>query len=210
MGCLEFRRVIKSHPVIAAVRQPADLAAALAGVPPAVFLLGGSLTDLPSITEQVHKAGKVLAVHIDLLEGLAKDQHGLRYLAELAPIDGIVSTRTHLVQAAKHVGLGAVLRIFILDSQSVHTGSEMARDLRPDVVEMLPGLLPGVIRQISGQMPFPVIAGGLVRTRKQLARAVAAGAVAVSTSAQELWQLTAAEIRADLEALIAGAAAPKP
>ena len=48
-----------------------------------------------------------------------------------------------------------------LDSQSVRTGLELANTARPDVVEVLPGILPEVISDVRHRCGRPVIAGGM-------------------------------------------------
>lgn len=50
----------------------------------------------------------------------------------------------------------------------------------PDFVEILPGILPRIITEISTQTPVPIIAGGLLRDKADVI-------AAVSTSAPSLW-----------------------
>ena len=57
---------------------------------------------------------------------------------------------------------------------------------KPDFVEILPGILPRIITEISTQTPVPIIAGGLLRDKADVIAAMRAGAAAVSTSAPSL------------------------
>lgn len=57
----------------------------------------------------------------------------------------------------------------------------------PDFVEILPGILPRTITEISTQTPVPIIAGGLLRDKADVIAAMRAGAAAVSTLAPSLW-----------------------
>ena len=60
---------------------------------------------------------------------------------------------------------------------------------KPDFVEILPGIMPRVITEISTRTRVPVIAGGLLRDKADVMAAMRAGASAVSTSAPELWDI---------------------
>jgi glycerol uptake operon antiterminator len=55
-----------------------------------------------------------------------------------------------------------------------------------DAVEILPGVIPRVIRRIVKIINKPVIAGGLVVDKEDVRRALEAGAVSVSSSNMEL------------------------
>ena len=60
---------------------------------------------------------------------------------------------------------------------------------KPDFVEILPGIMPRVIAEISARTQVPVIAGGLLRDKADVMAAMRAGAAAVSTSAPSLWDI---------------------
>ena len=60
---------------------------------------------------------------------------------------------------------------------------------RVEVPEILPGIMPRVITEISTRTRVPVIAGGLLRDKADVMAAMRAGASAVSTSAPELWDI---------------------
>ena len=60
---------------------------------------------------------------------------------------------------------------------------------RVEVPEILPGIMPRVIAEISARTQVPVIAGGLLRDKADVMAAMRAGAAAVSTSAPGLWDV---------------------
>ena len=60
---------------------------------------------------------------------------------------------------------------------------------RVEVPEILPGIMPRVIAEISTRTQVPVIAGGLLRDKADIMAAMRAGAAAVSTSAPSLWDI---------------------
>ena len=86
-------------------------------------------------------------------------------------------------------GLLTIQRAFILDSLSLNNLSGQLEQGKPDFVEILPGIMPRVITEISTRTRVPVIAGGLLRDKADVMAAMRAGASAVSTSAPELWDI---------------------
>ena len=99
---------------------------------------------------------------------------------------GIISTRAPLVKAARDHGLLAIQRVFLLDSGSIRSGIQLIAQCSPDFVEVMPGVIPKAIGQFK-TAGRPVIAGGMVTARSEVIDALAAGALAVSTSSRELW-----------------------
>lgn len=180
---------LRRRPIIAAVRDEAALAAALASPSAVVFLLSGNLLNIEQMVQRVVREERAAFVHLDLVEGLTKDQHGLRWLAQSARPTGIISTRGSVLSAASSIGLATVQRLFLLDSQSVRTGLDMANNVRPDVIEVLPWILPEAIGDIRNRSGRPVIAGGMISSRQQVCAALQAGAHGVSSSNHQLWQV---------------------
>lgn len=178
----------RTAPVIPAIRDPAELPPALACPQPAVFLLTTEITNVVELVRAVRGAGKEPFVHFDLISGLGKDQPALAWLAAAARPAGIITTRSALVGQARALGLITIQRTFMVDSQSVLTTIEQTRKMTPDFLEAMPAIAPEGIRQVTGQVNCPVIAGGLVRTMTQVKAALSAGAVAVSTSSEKLWR----------------------
>ena len=93
------------------------------------------------------------------------------------------------IRRARHRGLLTVQRAFILDSLSLTSLSGQLEQGKPDFVEILPGIMPRVIAEISARTQVPVIAGGLLRDKADVMAAMRAGAAAVSTSAPSLWDI---------------------
>ena len=179
---------LRRRPIIAAVRDEAALAVALASPSAVVFLLSGNLLNVEQMVQRVLREERAAFVHLDLVEGLTKDQHGLRWLAQRARPTGIISTRGFVLSAASSMGLATVQRLFLLDSQSVRTGLDMANNVRPDVIEVLPGILPDAIGDIR------IRSGAGHRWRHdRLAGASVCRAASrrheVSSSNQQLWQV---------------------
>lgn len=81
----------------------------------------------------------------------------------------------------------AVHRFFVLDSRSLENIRRQSAASKPDCIEILPGIMPKVIKRIVQHQHIPVIAGGLIDDKEDIMTALKAGATAISTTRQELW-----------------------
>ncbi|NLK07475.1 MAG: glycerol-3-phosphate responsive antiterminator [Firmicutes bacterium] len=185
----DLLRKLVENPVIAGLRDSAAVNLALAKGMNVFFILGGSILELESIIKTIKAENDTAAfVHIDLIPGLGKDAAAVNYLAKRMPLDGIVTTRSNLIRAAKDTDLLAIQRLFALDSEAVKTGLNILRSSEPDAVEILPALvLPSLKERLPVDSMPPIIAGGLVETVEEIKAILAGPAVAVSTSRVELW-----------------------
>ena len=181
--------LLLDSPVIAAVKDDAGLRLALASDCRVIFLLYGSIVNIEELVQQIHQAGKACFVHIDLTDGFSNREAAVDGMVRICHPDGIISTRMPQVRRAQQLGLVGILRAFLLDSMSVATLLQQLEGSRPDYVEVLPGILPTVIREITVQTPIPLIAGGLIRSKQDVIQALQAGVTAVSSSSPKVWSL---------------------
>ncbi len=178
---------LERSPVIAAASNEQAFYDALTAPPEIIFYQNISLPKIQKLVQEAHGAGKHLFVHMDLAEGLGKDRTGVEYLASCG-IDGLISTRGQLIRYARESGLLTVQRFFMLDSQSLSGVHTMITNTMPDLIEVIPGIIGKAIKRFAGG-PVPVIAGGLIETKAEVTEALASGASAISTSAENLWHL---------------------
>lgn len=179
---------LADNPLIAAVKSEAALARALESEAGVIFLLFGDLLNISSLTEQVHRSGKLAFVHLDLIEGLASREVAVEFVARNTAADGIISTKAALTRRAKALGLLAIQRFFLLDSLALNNLEHLAQD-SSDAIEVLPGLMPQIISWAVESTGKPVIAGGLIRTKEDVTSALGAGAIAVSSTNPEVWAM---------------------
>ncbi len=180
--------MLSEHPIIAAVRTKSEFTKALSAKTETVFLLAGAITDLPMAIDAAKRAGKKLYLHMDMIDGLGKDAAAVDYVASLG-LYGIISTRGNIIKAAKNAGLYTVQRFFIVDGRSVTTALDTLHQTKPTYAELMPGLVYKAIKAFHDG-GFPIIAGGLIGTPDEVKCALDAGACAVSTSEQALWNHT--------------------
>lgn len=179
-------QALATNPVIAAVKGVPGAQAAAASRARVCFVLGGSILTLPRQCAALREAGKLIFVHMDLIDGIGRDEAAVHFAALAWKPDGLISTKAQLLKAAREHGLLCVQRIFMMDSTALRSGARLLAQSKPDFVEVMPGILPEAIEAIA-RAGKPVIAGGMVTRQAEVTQAMRAGAVAVSTSCQALW-----------------------
>ncbi len=172
--------------IIAAVRTEEEFAIALDSSVDCIFLLCSNIMTVEGWIKRAKAAGKKLFIHLDMSEGVGRDSAGVAYLAQLG-VDGIISTRTGIIRAARERGVTTVQRIFSIDSQATQTSANAAGNFHPSYIEIMPGVIPKVIRRFCSSTDIPIIAGGLIESPEEVKAALESGAVAVSTANRALW-----------------------
>ena len=160
----QFIDLVEANPVVAAVKDDAGLEKCIASDIGVVFVM-------------------------DLITGLAPKEVSVDFIHAKTSADGIISTRSNLIEHAASLGMNTVLRYFMIDSIALRNVQRQSESkMQPDIVEILPAiLLPEFIGKIKAITRVPLMASGLVTTKKEVLNALNAGAVAVSTTDQRLW-----------------------
>ena len=94
-----------------------------------------------------------------------------------------------VIKRAKELDFFAVMRFFMLDSMVYENVRKQIENVKPDMIEIIPGAMPKVISRlcefIEGKVP--VIAGGMIMDKEDTMKALDAGATAISTTRQNVW-----------------------
>lgn len=154
-----------------------------------ITLLETRISQLDSLVKYAHKQDKKVFVHADLIHGLKANDYGIEFLINNIKVDGIISTRGNVISFVKKHHITAIQRLFALDSLALKHNLKICNRIQPDYIEVLPGVLPGIIKEVQDETGIPVIAGGLIRTEQDVINAFENGAKAVTTSDMELWRL---------------------
>jgi glycerol uptake operon antiterminator len=181
-------RTLRECSIVKSIRDLDDLPIALETPNEFIFLQTGSLSTIVDVTNASKKHGKYVILHFDLIEGISKDAHGLKWLVENAKIDAISTTRTSLIRNIKSYGILAAQQMFLLDNHSITTGLNLVEKCKPDFMVVMPGLMPTVIEKITSNIKCPLIVGGLINKYSQAISVLDAGATAVATSDKKLWE----------------------
>lgn len=186
---MSLKDKIVENPVIAAIRNDEELEKVLYSDVSIVFILYGTITNVSDICSKLKSKGKIIFVHIDFIDGIKSNAASIKFLKDSLPVDGIITTKASSIKYIKQNGLYAIQRIFLIDTLSVETGIKSVHETKPDAIEIMPGIVSEAIKDIKNNVRIPIIAGGLVKTKKDVINALSSGAVAVSTSKSELWDL---------------------
>lgn len=178
---------IVDHQVIAAVEREEYLNDAINSRCNVIFLLYGSIFNVKELVDRIKAAGKHVFLHIDFIEGIAQDRSGVAYMAQYIKPTGIISTKNNLIRVAKELGLMTIQRLFLIDRNAIIRGIKSVESSKPDAIEVMPGIMPRIIKEMTTMTELPIIAGGLVSEQEEIDQALEAGALAVSLGNSGLW-----------------------
>ncbi|MEK4251314.1 glycerol-3-phosphate responsive antiterminator [Paenibacillus sp. FSL W7-1287] len=178
---------LEELPIIASITKQEQIEAVLKSKVKRVNLMTGDIMTLSSIITDLHKAGKQVHVHLEMVSGLGRDLSTVQYLSKTFGIDGIVSTKSNMIAAARQVGIRSIQRIFGIDTAAIDTAIKMIGQVQPDEVELMPGLMPRVIKDLKQKISCPLIVGGLIRHEEEIRQALEYGADYVSIGDKRYW-----------------------
>lgn len=185
-----FYEIMEQSPVIAAVKNDEDVKICnkMKDIR-VVFVLYGNICTISEIVEALKRANKVVIVHLDLIAGLGSKEASVDFVRGVTMADGIISTKPALVKRAGELNLYTVLRMFILDSMSFRNIEKQSNIAKPDIIEILPGIMPQIIGRVCEKVYQPVIASGLIFSKEDVINALKAGAIAISSTDQAVWNM---------------------
>ncbi|MCM3443120.1 glycerol-3-phosphate responsive antiterminator [Metabacillus halosaccharovorans] len=183
---------IGQRPIIAALRSPTNVELAINSMVDNIFFMGGNVKEIIQAVRMVKSSGKSAFVHVDLIRGLSStDIETIHFVADYVGADGIVTPKKHLISEAKKCNLYGVLHLFVIDSMALTNGLRTIESVKPDAVEIMPGINPKIIRHFSNKLEdTPIIGSGLIETVDEVREGLEAGATSLSVSNQKLWELT--------------------
>lgn len=180
---------LEEMPVIAAIKNDEELKQALQSPCNVVFILYGDICSIGKIVERIKQAGKLAAVHIDLIDGLENKSIAVDFIRQNTCADGIISTKPALIKAAYEAQMITIQRFFMIDSIAFKNIQKHLHLGYANLIEILPGVMPKVIQKIVHTVSVPVIAGGLISDKEDVISALSAGAHAVSTTLPTVWEI---------------------
>lgn len=185
-----FYDAVLASPVIAAVKDMEQLEDCLKlDNIQVVFLLFGDLCSIADIVARAKEGGKIVMIHTDLVTGLSSSKEiVVDFLRANTQADGIISTKPNFIKRARELKMFTVLRLFVIDSMAL-AGIDKLEGVRPDFIEVLPGVMPKTIRRIAQTTRIPLLAGGLIKDKEDVVAALSAGAMAVSATSREVWRM---------------------
>lgn len=181
-----FVSMLRTNPIIAAARTDEEIDNAVLSGAKMVFILDGDIFNYQERIKRVQESGKLAFIHIDLLHGFASTPYALDYIVKTAKPDGILSTKKSIILKANSLGIMSILRVFALDSTVISSAEKLVKETSPTAVEILPGIVPKVIKMMKLKVNAPIITGGMVDTLEEVKECVKSGASGISTSNLDL------------------------
>lgn len=184
----EFMELTADFPVIAGAKNQEWLEACAKSECDIVNLLYGDICNIAENVQYLKDAGKKVIVHIDLIAGFSSKEICVDFIKKYTKADGIISMKPVMIKRAKELGIFAIQRFFMLDAINYQNIVKYVKTSNPDVVEFMPAGLTKIIGYLLEEIDKPVIASGLVMDKSDVMGALKAGAIAISTTNQNLWK----------------------
>lgn len=154
-----------------------------------IMLKFGNIDNISELVEIAHKKNKKIIVHFDAIKGIAKDQHGIKYLAKIG-VDCLNTTKPNLIGAIREAGMVAIQVMFLVDQEDLKAGIESINRNKPDAVIIMPMSIPGkIIKDILQKTKVELFAGGLLTEKEDITECINKGFSAVVTSQEKLWKI---------------------
>lgn len=185
----EFKEALEDSPIIAAIKDDNGLKKCLSSESRVVFILYGDICNIADIVDCVKSSEKIAMVHLDLINGLSSKEIAVDFLKKYTHADGIITTKPTLIKRARELGLYTILRLFVIDSMAYENIDRQVKAAHPDLIEILPALMPKIISRICNQTTTPIIAGGLVSEKEDIMALLQAGVTSVSSTNEDIWFL---------------------
>ncbi len=185
----EFHEALEDSPIIAAIKDDEGLQKCLDSDSRIIFILYGDICSIPDIVDQIKSSGKLAMVHLDLIAGLSPKEISIDFIKKYTQADGIITTKPALIKRARELSLYTILRLFVIDSMAYENIDRQLKSAKPDLIEILPALMPKVVSKICKISNTPVIAGGLVSDKEDVMSLLQAGVICVSSTNPDIWFL---------------------
>lgn len=184
-----FFEKLSINPIVASINDLNKLDIALQSPVENIFLLTGNIFNLKEVSHRVLSKDKGLYICIDSIDGFSKDTWGLEYIVKNIGLSGIITRKNSLVKLSKDMGVFTIQRLYITDTTQLEDGLFSIKTNRPYAIEILPGIMPKIIKKIIKETKIPLIAGGLVNDEEDILMSMDCGAVAISTNNEKAWYL---------------------
>ena len=184
----DFLQQLGQDRLIASIKSPKNLEQFLETEIQAAFLLTGNISVIKRYVDLLKQHNRMVFLHVEKIPGISYDREGLKFLAKFVKPTGIVTTKSSLINYAKQEGLVAIQRLFLVDTDAVAQGLKTVQDIKPDALELMPGLIPEMIEKIVKKTSIPIITGGLIQNESHIASCFKSWGYGISTGKSWLWK----------------------
>ena len=183
----DLKNILAKNPIIASLCRESDLDDLCLSNVKIAFILYGDLQSLPSIASRIKKANILPFIHIDFIDGLSAKEAAVDFIKYYTCAAGIVTTKNAQIKRARTLELYCIQRFFVFDAISQNNIRTQIAACSADAIEILPGVIPSVIRDLSSDCRLPFITGGFINSQKEVETALHCGASNITTSIPNLW-----------------------
>ena len=163
------------------------------------ILMNFQLAQLPELVSLMKGHRKKVLIHAELIKGLSSDEFGAIFLIQNLKVDGIISSKPKAIEVCQKRKVIGIFRFFIRDTISFEQSLMIAKQLLPDYIEILPASSWEVVSHIKSQVPSHILMGGLITSKDQVETCLQAGAISVTTSQSELWEIIGLPTKEDFK-----------
>lgn len=186
---MKIKEILERNPVIPAIKDRETFEAALKSNNEIVFIIMSNIIDIKDICGSLKREKKIVFIHVDMIDGLNSTNFGIDYIVNTIKPNGILTTKSNVVAHAYKNNIKVIQRFFILDSLSYEKALQNIKENKIIAAEIMPGLMPKIIKKVSSQIYQPLITGGLISEKEDVINALNAGALSVSTTNIKLWDI---------------------
>ena len=183
-----IKSILERNPIIPAIKDNITLKKALNSNSELVFIIVSNIINIKDYTDKLKKANKKVYIHVDMIDGLNSTNNGIDYIVNTVKPDGILTTKSNVVAHAYKNNINVIQRFFILDSLSYEKALLNIKENKIVAAEIMPGLMPKIIKKLSQEAHIPIITGGLIKEKEDVISVINAGALSVSTTETKLWE----------------------
>lgn len=180
---------LSNMPIIAAIKELDKLKVALDSPCENIFLLSGNIFNLKELSQRVKSKNKGFYIFIDSIDGFSKDTWGLEYIVKNIELDGIMTRKPNLVKQCKDMGIFTIQRMPIHNSEELDESLKSIRLLRPNMINVCPGIMPKIIDRLYVETKIPIIASGLIEDKNDIELALSSGAFGISSTKINTWYM---------------------
>lgn len=184
----EIFKSLEECPVILGIKNDEDVLKAKDYKQKVVFTLYGDISTILDIIQILKNSQKIVFVNVDMVSGFSSQNSVIDFLKHKTDVDGIISTKPHLLKYAKKEGLFTIHRFFILDSDSWRSIESQINISQADIINIAPGWTK-VINWTVTKYQIPVIGSGLICDKETVMDSLKAGALAICTTNHNVWKM---------------------
>ncbi len=151
------------------------------------ILMNFQLAQLEDIVEKMKHHHKKILIHSELIKGLSSDEFGAIYLIQSLQVDGIISSKTRVIETCQKRNVLGIYRFFIKDTISLEQSLNIGIRLKPEYVEILPASCYELVPEIKKRLHCEVLLGGLIRNKRQVDKCFEYEVLSITTSNPSLW-----------------------